>query len=183
MNERGKKSILCFCFLAGIVLLGCEEGKLPETLEPDIPKISLENFSLTETKQGKKMWILEAKNAKVYDEVINVDSVRIRFFNKDEVEFSVLYAPGGILNTRTHNILVGDSVSVFTNDSTKLFTDSLFWLNDSQRIITDCKVKILKQDGTVIEGNGLRADPYLEKIEILGTAKGVSPIKLPDINK
>jgi hypothetical protein len=99
------------------------------------------------------------------------------------VEFSVLTAPGGILNTRTHNVLVGDSVEVVTNDSIRLRTDSLFWMNDSELIVTDRPVTIIKADSTVIRGTGLRADPYLERIEILGTTQGMSPIELPDINR
>ena len=86
-----------------------------------------------------------------------------------------------MLNTKTHNILVGDSVVVFTNDSSTLFTDSLFWHNDSQMIVTNQHVKIVKQDSIVIEGNGLRADPKLDKIEVIGETKGVSPIELPSI--
>ncbi len=170
-------------FFGLCLLISCKEEDIQEKIDNDLPKITLENFSLTETKEGKKMWTLDAEYAKVYDEIIKVDSVKIRFYDKDQVEFSVLYAPGGMLNTKTHNVLVGDSVAVLTNDSTKLFTDSLFWQNDSQKILTDCRVKIIKQDSTVIEGQGLRADPYLKKIEILGTTQGVSPIELPDINK
>jgi LPS export ABC transporter protein LptC len=164
-----------------ILIWGCEEEKTNGHLGDDPPKITIEEFSLTETDNGRKIYILDAKHARVYDEVIKVDSVKIIFYDKEEVEFSTLYAPQGILNTKTRNILVGDSVAVFTSDSTKLYTDSLFWKNDSQKIITDCRVTIIKQDSTVIEGRGLRADPYLNKIEILGDAKGVSPIELPDI--
>ncbi len=170
-------------FIVSVLILiwGCEEEKTNGHLGDDPPKITIEEFSLTETDNGRKIYILDAKHARVYDEVIKVDSVKIIFYDKEEVEFSTLYAPQGILNTKTRNILVGDSVAVFTSDSTKLYTDSLFWKNDSQKIITDCRVTIIKQDSTVIEGRGLRADPYLNKIEILGDAKGVSPIELPDI--
>lgn len=183
MNIRRKAKLFIVVTIYIFLIIDCGQNKLPEQLEADLPKIVLENFCLTETKEGVKLWILEADFARVFDEIIKVDSVKIRFFNKEEQEFSVLFAPTGMLNTRTHNILVGDRVAVFTSDSAKLFTDSLFWLNDSQQIITDCPVEIIKQDSTVIKGNGLRADPYLEKIEILGTAQGISPIKLPDINQ
>ena len=161
----------------------CREEKIEVKYNQQLPNIILEKFCLTETQRGKKLWTLYADIAKVYDEIINVDSVQIKFYDEEQVEFSTLEAPGGRLNTKTHNILVGDSVYVYTNDSTKLFTDSLFWQNDSQKILTNSHVRILKQDGTIIEGNGLRADPYLKKIEILGTAKGVSPLELPDIKK
>jgi LPS export ABC transporter protein LptC len=148
-----------------------------------LPRIVLEKFCLTETKKGEKLWTLDAEHARVYDEIIKVDSVKIRFYDKEQIEFSVLYSPGGILNTKTHNVLVGDSVVVCTNDSTKLFTDSLFWQNDSELILTNRDVKIVKKDSTVIEGKGLRADPYLERIEIIGHTTGVSPFELPDINR
>jgi LPS export ABC transporter protein LptC len=183
MKRTGHRIAQVLILLGLVFLCACEEDKLNNGLGDDPPKIIVEKFSLTETDRGKKVYKLDAEHARVYDEVIKVDSVAIVFFDKEEVEFSTLYAPGGILNTKTHNVLVGDSVAVFTSDSTKLYTDSLFWMNDSQRIITDCRVTIIKQDSTVIEGRGLRADPYLNKIEILGDASGVSPIKLPDIRK
>lgn len=164
-----------------LLIAACDEEKSSSASQEEMPRITIEQFCLTETRKGDKMWILDAQLARVYDDIIKVDSVKIRFFNKEQIEFSVLYAPGGILNTTTHNVLVGDTVIVMTNDSTKLFTDSLFWMNDSQIIVTNRHVTIVKQDSTVIEGTGLRADPYLEKIEILGTTKGVSPIELPDI--
>ena len=167
--------------LFALLVTGCDDEQVTVAVHEELPRIIIEEFSLTETRKGEKLWILDADLAREYDAVITVDSVRIRFFNKEEVEFSVLYAPGGILNKATHNVLVGDTVIVLTNDSTKLYTDSLFWLNDSQIIMTNRDVMIVKQDSTVIKGTGLRADPYLEKIEILGTTKGVSPIELPDI--
>jgi len=94
-----------------------------------------------------------------------------------------LNAPRGELNTKTHNIFVEDSVVVITDDSTKLYTESLFWLNDSARILSDSYVMIIKGDGTVIEGRGLRTDPRLNRIEIIGETKGASPIVLPDIRE
>lgn len=164
-----------------ILTVACDEQQSEGTAGEDLPRITIEQFCLTETRKGVRLWVLDAELARIYDDVIIVDSVRIRFFNSEQVEFSVLQAPGGILNTATHNVLVGDTVIVMTDDSTKLFTDSLFWMNDSEIIMTNRDVMIVKQDSTVIQGTGLRADPYLEKIEILGTTKGVSPIELPDI--
>lgn len=174
-------SMVPLCLAA--VLVSCDQGEVKESLGEEIPRIILEKFSLTETRQGEKVWVLQALHARVFNELIHVDSIRVRFFNKAGEEFSLMQAPGGVLNTRTHNVLVGDSVEVITNDSVRLYTDSLFWMNDSELIITNRPVTIIKADSTIIRGTGLRADPYLEKIEILGTTQGISPIKLPDINR
>jgi LPS export ABC transporter protein LptC len=161
----------------------CRDDKIDEALPQQLPTITLEKFCLTETKNGNKLWILNAEAAWIYEEIIEIDRVQIQFFDENQVEFSVLYAPAGQLNTKTHNILVGDSVVVITNDSTTLYTDSLFWQNNSGVILTNSPVQIVKHDGTIIEGRGLKTDPYLKKIEIIGTTEGVSPIELPDINK
>ena len=169
--------------MAIILLPACEKKEIEERLPKDMPKIILEKLCLTETKSGLRLWTLNADRADVYDEIIKVDDVTVRFYDENEHEYSVLNAPRGELNTRTHNIFVEDSVHVITSDSTRLFTESLFWLNDSARILTDAYVKILKRDGTVIEGKGLRTDPRLSRIEIIGETKGTSPILLPDIRK
>jgi len=180
MNRLGKLSIL-FLMLS-FSFYACEK-EVEERLPKDMPKITLEKLCLTETKSGKRLWTLSAARAGVYDEIIKVDEVEVRFYDEEESEFSVLNAPRGELNTKTHNIFVEDSVVVFTDDSTKLYTQSLFWLNDSAKILSDAYVKIIKGDGTVIEGRGLRTDPRLSRIEIIGDTKGASPIELPDIRK
>jgi LPS export ABC transporter protein LptC len=174
---------LLIFLLAAAVLLACEEKEIEEKLPKDMPKIILEKLCLTETKSGQRLWTLNADRADVYEEIIKVDEVTVRFYDENESEYSVLTAPRGELNTRTHNIFVEDSVYVVTNDSTKLHTESLFWLNDSAKILTDAYVRILKRDGTVIEGKGLRTDPRLSRIEIIGETKGTSPILLPDIRE
>ncbi len=166
-----------------MVLAACEEEDIEERLPKEMPKIALEKFNLTETRSGQKLWTLSADRANVYEEIIKADQVTVRFYDDNEDESSVLNALRGELNTRTHNIFVADSVVIITNDSTKLYTDSLFWLNDSGRILTDAHVVIRKGDGTVIEGNGLRTDPRLTRIEIVGETRGVSPVVLPDIRK
>jgi LPS export ABC transporter protein LptC len=171
-----------FCLVLFIFFYSCEK-EVEEKLPKDMPRITLEQLCLTETKSGSKLWTLSASRAAVYDEIIKVEEVQVRFYDEQEIEFSVLDAPRGELNTRTHNIFVEDSVEVFTNDSTRLYTQSLFWLNDSAKILSDSYVKIVKADGTIIEGRGLRTDPRLARIEIIGETRGESPIELPDIRK
>ncbi|MGQ9464364.1 MAG: LPS export ABC transporter periplasmic protein LptC [bacterium] len=169
-----------FIFIA-LAFSACKEESFQQDIEKHLPRITLTNFILTETQEGKKKWNLYAASAYIYEEVINVDSVKIKFYDESEKEYALLKGNAGQLNTKTHNILVRDSVVLLTDDSTRLYTDSLFWLNNSQSIITDARVKIIKKDSTVIEGNGLKTGPDLQKIEIIGDIKGASPIKFPNI--
>jgi LPS export ABC transporter protein LptC len=171
---------------AGIIGLAlfftrCPEEKISGKTPEKIPNITIEKFSLTETKQGKKLWILDAVTANVYDNLINVDTVRINFFGEKNGAFSVLTSRQGTLNTTSHNIVVKNHVTLWTDDSSRLDTDSLFWQNDSQKILTDSYVRIVKKDSTIIEGNGLKTTPDLKKIEIIGDIKGTSPVQFPKI--
>ncbi len=172
------KRLLLFVTL---FFLNCEEETIQTNIEQHLPRITLENFTLTETREGKKNWNLVASSAYVYEEIINVDAVRIRFFNDTGNEYALLTGNTGKLNTKTHNILVQDSVVLITEDSSYLYTDSLFWLNDLQQILTDARVKIIRKDSTIIEGNGLKTGPDLQKVEIIGDIKGTSPITFPRI--
>jgi len=184
MLDLKKPSIVKISILviAGLLVFNrCEEEEFSESLQKQFPHLTLVKFSLTETKNGKKLWTLNAAMANVYDEIINVDTVKIKFFDEKQIEYANLNGQSGKLNTKTHNILVRDSVTLFTTDSIKLYTDSLFWQNDSQKILTNSYVKILKQDGTIIEGQGLKTTPDLKRIEVIGAIKGESPIEFPNI--
>lgn len=167
--------------LMAIAACTCEEEELTESPVAQFPHITLMNFSLTETRNSKKLWVLDADEANVFDEFINVDTVTIRFFDEKPEAYAVLHGRSGTLNTKTRNIIVRDSVRLLTDDSTRLFTDSLFWKNDSQKIITNSFVRIIKHDSTTIEGNGLITTPDLKKIEVIGAITGTSPVEFPKI--
>ncbi len=170
-----------FLFFTALFFLSCEEETIKASIEQHLPRITLEKFTLTETREGKKNWNLLATSAYVYEEIIDVDNVSIRFYNDTGNEYALLTGKTGLLNTRTHNIVVRDSVVLVTEDSSILYTDSLFWHNDLQEILTDARVRIVKKDSTVIEGNGLKTAPDLQKVEIIGDIKGTSPITFPKI--
>ncbi|HEX7318849.1 MAG TPA: LPS export ABC transporter periplasmic protein LptC [bacterium] len=167
--------------LMAMAVCTCEEEEFTESPVNQFPHITLMKFSLTETKNGKKLWVLDADEANVFDEFISVDTVTIRFFDEKPEAYAVLRSLSGTLNTKTRNIIVRDSVRLLTSDSTRLFTDSLFWKNDSQKIITNSYVRIVKQDSTTIEGNGLITTPDLKKIEVIGAITGTSPVEFPKI--
>ncbi len=168
--------------LLAIVIMGCsEEQSAPRQKPSDIPSISIDHFQLTETRQGRRLWVLNAVTADVFTNLIQAETVTIYFYNEQPVPYSVLTAHRATLNTSTHDIVVREQVVLVTDDSTRLNTDSLFWRNDSQRIITDSYVRILKPDSTILEGNGLATTPDLKKIEIIGTVTGTSPIQFPRI--
>jgi LPS export ABC transporter protein LptC len=167
--------------LMAIAACTCEDEEFTESQVKQFPHITLMKFSLTETGDGKKLWVLDADEANVFDEFINVNTVTIRFFDKKPESYAVLRSLNGTLNTKTRDIIVRDSVRLLTSDSTVLFTDSLFWKNDSQKIITNSFVRIVKQDSTTIEGNGLITTPDLKKIEVIGSITGTSPVEFPKI--
>jgi LPS export ABC transporter protein LptC len=163
-----------------LLLLGCppEKKELPGGEEP--PSTVINNFSLVETNQARKMWVLSASRALVYQskERVVVETLMIDFFNAQGEKASHLVAPAGELHTKTRNMSARGGVLVRTQDSSILHTDSLFWQNDSSRIITMARVLIERKDKTRIEGMGLVTDPELKKIVILGRISGESSVEI-----
>lgn len=171
-----------FCLCALVLLFFCcpqEKKEVPVIDEP--PSSVIENFNLIETNQGRKMWVLGASRALVYraKEKILVETLTVNFFNSQGEMVSHLVAPAGELNTKNRDMSARCGVIVKTRDSTTLNTDSLFWQNDSARIVTRSRVTITRRDKTKIEGMGLITDPELKKIVILGRITGESPVELP----
>ncbi len=168
-------------FLAWILLLtACPPAKKEIPPGEDPPSTVIDDFNLIETNQARKMWVLRGSRAFVYQskEKIIVENLTVDFFNSKGERASNLKAPTGELSTRSRNMSARGGVVVLTQDSARLETDSLFWQNDSGRIVTRSRVLIERKDKTRIEGMGLVTDPELKKIEILGKITGESPVEI-----
>ncbi len=173
MNKAWKLAIVA-------LILACPQEKKEVPPVEELPSSIIDNFKLTETTEGRKMWVLYASKALVYQsrERIVVESLEVNFFNAKGELASNLIAPAGELNTKNRDMVARGGVLVRTQDSTVLNTDSLFWQNDSARIVTHSRVIIVRHDKTRIEGMGLITDPELKKIEIIGKIKGESSVEI-----
>jgi len=158
-----------FCCALFFGVSGCEKGSRLNEERPPVstPDQEVGNFSLTESEAGTKKWTLWAEWAAIYNESakVNARNVRIDFFEEDGTKFSELKADSGILNQRNNDMEALGNVHVKTENGISLETQSLSWLNLSQKIVSDDFVKIT-QGRDVLTGVGLVSDPSLNEFEI-----------------
>lgn len=159
------------------LIVGCEEKGGESGSTSTLPSEVVENFSITETEEGKRVYALEAEKAYHYKSLnkIDVTEPRITFFDDRGEVFSTLNARKGRIDKKTYSLLAKGDVVVRTRDSTILYTDSLFWDQNRKVITTKGWVKIESPDAT-LEGEGLVSDASLQRIEITHI-KGRSPYR------
>ena len=152
--------------VVAMLFSSCGEGRKKIEEAPPIPEQALEKFTVTETEDGKPHWVLESSSAQIMEseKKVVLQFPRVKFYQKGEY-VSTLVAARGRINTETYDILGEGKCTLTTAKGEKLETDNLQYRSDTQKIVTDDKVK-LTRDNEIIRGQGLEATPDLESIII-----------------
>ena len=161
---RGFAIVILLMPLMGV---GCNNQYAEnEPTETDALEI-VEGFTLTQTVEGRKAWVLKARLAKSYKEksLINVYDTQLQFYSSDGKLFSILESDSGVYYLESGDMKALGHVSVVSADSAVLKTDSLKWVSKDQKIRTEGSVRVTKGT-TIITGDGLISDPGLDHIEI-----------------
>lgn len=139
-------------------------GDVPQGLVPDQ---IIEGFSLMETENGKKQWVLTSPKASNYEKqkTVQIEGVKIDFYRVNEELYSTLTADRGTVNTTSNDMVAQGHVLVISKDGAKLETNLLRWDNARQKIMSDDSVRITRGK-TVMTGIGLESDPSLEHVVI-----------------
>ncbi|MEW6685668.1 MAG: LPS export ABC transporter periplasmic protein LptC [Candidatus Edwardsbacteria bacterium] len=161
---------LCFLILIIFSLTACQKGKspFPSGEAKIVPNQQVENFTLAETREGKKNWVLTAKEAKSFEQrkEIELKELRLDFYRgESEEHYSTLTAEKGKVNVQTNDMTAYGNVIVISAKGEKLETQSLNWLNGPQKIVTEDFIRLTKAED-VVSGQGLEADPDLKNIII-----------------
>ncbi len=170
-RSDARRVLLAACAAAclGFSAQGCGKGSdtRPYQAAVETPDQQVGDFSLTESVQGTKKWTLWAQWAAIYNEraQVRARNVRIDFFEESGRKFSELKADSGIIYQRTNDMEATGDVVVQTEEGIRLETQSLKWLNASQKILSEDFVKIT-QGRDVLTGVGLVSDASLNEFEI-----------------
>jgi LPS export ABC transporter protein LptC len=151
------------------VALGCSEKKAKDVpiQAGQAPDETVTEFVTTETDSGRVQWKLAAPRALRYNarNVFLLEKPVIEFYDEMGNLQTTLVAKNGEYSTITHDMLAfGDVVATSTKGEV-LETDSLKYLNESDKIVSDSFVK-LTRGRDVITGNGLEADHTLDSVDI-----------------
>lgn len=161
-------------FMLLVLLIGCQKSNdvsFVSAEKPDssrvMPSHEIENFSVTETKNGQRRYVANAKFAAIYkenSEVITVE-ITVNFYDENQVPYTTLTADSGYIDEKTKDMRAVGHVVVVTKDNARLETESLQWQHATSLIISDDFVKITR-GRDVLTGIGLKSDMRLEKFEI-----------------
>ncbi|MBM3306870.1 MAG: LPS export ABC transporter periplasmic protein LptC [Candidatus Eisenbacteria bacterium] len=132
-----------------------------------MPDQEIQGFTLTQTQEGRKVWVLKAREALVFEASDRVDAsgVRVDFYGSEAELRSTLTAATGVIMRRTNAIEVNGSVVVTAADGTVLTTDRLAWDERTGKIRSDRPVRVTKGND-VMTGSGMEADPDLRNLKV-----------------
>jgi LPS export ABC transporter protein LptC len=159
---------LAWLVLGLVLLAGCDRKSSFDANAPsgELPDQEASDFNMSETDQGRVEWKLYAQHASVYNarSVVIARGVRVDFFDEHGERSSTLTSREGELNQIRHDMSVKGDVVVQTTDGVRLTTQSLKFLNDAQKIVSDEFVRI-DRHGDVLTGYGFESDPNLRHYE------------------
>ncbi len=159
--------LLAATLMAPIVGCRSRTAPMPSGTGLRVPDQEARDFTLTETSEGKKNWTLWASYAAMYNDrnLVDAQTVRIEFFDAKGKRYSTLTANQGVVDQRTNNLEARGQVRMVTETGVRMETDSLRWLNDARKIVSDAFVRVVrKQD--VVTGYGFESDPNLDNFHI-----------------
>ncbi len=173
------KKLLLLVSLSLIILMAVflvrNRNKLPKSFNVEIVKtgvnVSIEDFHLTEEKEGKKQWELSADKAEVVNSkgITRLRNIEMNFFQKNGDELFVS-ADKGIIQNSNKNIELIGNIKVSNLDGYILTTEKLKWTSDKKTILSDEKIEITGVDLNII-GKRMAVDVEKEILEIYGGVK------------
>jgi LPS export ABC transporter protein LptC len=147
-----------------------EEGGKDPSLKHEVYSFRVEGFG----KDKKVEWGLEGASACVVADKINISELKAVYYGEN-MTFTV-FADKAVYDKKTQNIELKENIVGSTSDGGELVTTHAEWNADRERIVTDEKVVVTRDNITCI-GKGMSTKPRLKKIRFL---KDIEVSILPD---
>lgn len=161
--------------IVGIIciwLAGCSEEKIKPQVnnllnKAELPTQESHNFKMLFTDLGALKAVLNAKNAKIFEnrQETLLEKVKIDFYNDKEAKTTTLTSKRGRVDDVTKDMYAIDSVVAVSDSGVTLLTDELMWRNKDRKIVSDKFVTILTKTEK-IQGYGFESDQSLSNYVI-----------------
>ena len=153
----------------GLILLGCAETELPETVVPETAGLEREitGFSLTETNEGTRVWELKADYAWRIpkDTRVRLKNVTLVFFDSTGEITSWLTSEKGHADEESGEMTAESRVILISVDGDTLTTEELIYSRDTEMIRGPGFVRLAKPD-RVMTGFEFESKPDLSNYEV-----------------
>ncbi|MBN2039129.1 MAG: LPS export ABC transporter periplasmic protein LptC [Spirochaetes bacterium] len=153
-------------------LTRCEMPLPSQSFRPDM---LINNYKTTSYKNGNIEWILTADKASYfYDEKRTIATNIILNYFKEDKETAEVKADQAIIYTDSMDIDLTGNVDMLSTTGNRLLTEKITWNNKTGYLDNNEPIRILRKNGDIIEGEGLRADYNLESYEIKKSIKAIT---------
>ncbi len=153
-----------YIFCAVLLLSSCTKtGDYGAYTDSRVPDQEIWNTVVTVTRSGKITTKIYASHLIKYPNTKDMyirDGMRIDFY-KDGKHTSYLTADSGVVNDKKENIIAIGNVVMVSDSGFTAYTDSLFWINDSNKVYTNGKIQIFSKNDTLY-GTDFVSDPKFE---------------------
>ena len=154
------------------LITACEEKIKPSVLSTvdsrTIPQQESWNSHIVVSDSGLIRATIDAGYLRVFEgsqQTHMSEGVVVHFFNSQGVQTSVLTSKEAIVDENTNNLEALGNVLVVSPDSTKLWTEHLYWDNQKQLVHTPEFVRIVSPKER-LQGHGFESDQNLHHYRI-----------------
>jgi LPS export ABC transporter protein LptC len=167
--------------LLQVLLASCsldyEQARVAENIPEQIPETILFDFIHTVMSKGKVWVVLKADRAETYserDEIV-LYNVLFREYDGQGGLRTEARAEQAVFHTDSENASVSGSIVIYsTEEQAELQASRLTWIREGRRLVADDgqTVRLQKDDGSFVEGQGFSADFRRKKLEFASRVRG-----------
>jgi LPS export ABC transporter protein LptC len=174
MDKKGKLLILFFtAFVLAVVVWAVKTIPMapPQTAPTEDSKVmKYSGNTLSEEKNGKKIWELTAETMDMDIETQNVTLTNMsgKFYAENGTVVAVK-APHGYYEQTSKNLTLDGGVDIESSDNAKLNAQQLIWTSATAILAAEGNAKISKDDA-VATGNRIESSDGFEIIKVIGNA-------------
>lgn len=132
--------------------------------------MSYQGNTLSEEKDGKKIWDLTAETIEIDPNTKNAVLKNIKgIFYQENGQTVTLTAPQATFDNKTRDITISDQVDAKTSDGATFKAKTVFWQGEKQLFRGEGNVIVTRED-TVLTGDKLESDAGFVKVKVTGNA-------------
>lgn len=178
MKKTTYLMIVCSAlFLAGGLYYFFREEPLvvpkPAEVEQAAPASTLSYVgnSITEVKDGKPLWELQAETIEMdmTTQNTNMKNIKGTFYQANGAKIDIT-APAAVLDNKTKDITMTGTVHAVASDGATFTAQEAHWLGQAERFYGSGNVVVTKDDA-VMTGDNIESDATMAKIKVSGHAK------------
>ena len=167
--------------ILGLFCLSCsldyDQARVAESIPGQIPETILFEFTHTVVSGGREWVILQAERAETYGErnEIVLEGVYFREYDQDGKLLTEARAERAVFATDSEDATVSGSIQIYSHEEqASLQAGRLTWVREGRRLVADDgqTVRLQKDDGSYVEGEGFSADFRRKKLEFSSRVRG-----------